>query len=307
MIRVRASAPFQEESRGQRTLNVLVGAQMMALRHLQFLACAAEAKTIPMCVFATLYSVRPDVPLLVLFNREESRSRRTDGPRLRKSADHPVSWLGGADLQAGGTWLGLNEFGLIVLVTNRSKQLMGGELRSRGLLCRDLLQSASVDDVNDEFAQQFQRHEFAGMNIAMLSRDKCLVIEAGDCIQSHSLEPGIHCITNADLNDPTDDRIRRVQQEFEFASRATKNLDTLLASVRRICALPTEKNAPAICTTQGEWGTVSSTIIALGAGRTDVRYEYVDGPPATTEYVDYSSLAKQLLTSDLKPERPEPE
>ena len=52
----------------------------------------------------------------------------------------------GIDRQAGGTWLGVNQFGLLVVVTNRPKALAPLEPRSRGLLCRDLLDRRNARD-----------------------------------------------------------------------------------------------------------------------------------------------------------------
>jgi uncharacterized protein with NRDE domain len=90
-----------------------------------------------MCLFSAVYRAVPERELLILANREESRRRPTAPPGQR--LDHGTAWFGGLDLLAGGTWLGINEHGLVVAVTNRHKLNTEGGIRSRGLLCRDLL------------------------------------------------------------------------------------------------------------------------------------------------------------------------
>src|SRR5262245_46629990 len=80
-----------------------------------------------------------DWPILVLANREEFYSRPTAGLRLVPRDGQFPAWMGGTDLLAGGTWLGVNEFGLLVAVTNRRKHSPPANPPSRGQLCRSLM------------------------------------------------------------------------------------------------------------------------------------------------------------------------
>jgi len=73
-----------------------------------------------MCVFSVVYRVFPDCPIFVLTNRDESTARPTLSPRrFDATTPHGAHWFGGADQRAGGTWLGVNEHGLLAAVTNR--------------------------------------------------------------------------------------------------------------------------------------------------------------------------------------------
>ena len=71
-----------------------------------------------MCTLAILYRVARNTPILLAANREESFSRPTQYPKIQPGVPRVVC---GIDRQAGGTWLGVNQFGLLVLVTNRPK------------------------------------------------------------------------------------------------------------------------------------------------------------------------------------------
>src|SRR3990172_7761338 len=90
-----------------------------------------------MCTMAILYRVARGTPLLVAANREERFDRPTQYPKIQSGLPRGVC---GIDRQAGGTWLGVNQFGLFCAVTNRRKARVPAEPRSRGLLCRELLE-----------------------------------------------------------------------------------------------------------------------------------------------------------------------
>src|SRR5262245_6366647 len=55
--------------------------------------------------------------------------------------------IAGKDLRAGGTWLGVNDRGLLVAILNRrvnGQRVPATDKRSRGLLCMDLLIQDSI-------------------------------------------------------------------------------------------------------------------------------------------------------------------
>ena len=80
---------------------------------------------------------RPRAGMLMLgANRDESLARPSMPPHVIVRQPRIVA---GRDSRAGGTWLGVNEHGVLVAVTNRRKTNVPMPARSRGLLTREAL------------------------------------------------------------------------------------------------------------------------------------------------------------------------
>lgn len=253
-----------------------------------------------MCLFAAIFGVHPDIPLLVLANRDELRNRPTGAPRIVSEPSTNCAWLGGMDLEAGGTWLGVNSDGLLVAMTNRRKRKAILNRRSRGLLCRDLLRCSSVDEAEQQLQIQLSRHEFDGFNCLTLSWDAGVVTECTDDVRQTRLGSGIHVIANGTLNDAADQRVAWARREVERIASVDMSLDQSVAELQRISALHHADVLNSICRVGFDRGTVSSTIVALTTDVTNARYLYAPGPPAETTFDDYSSELRRLLSGVAK-------
>src|SRR5438270_332777 len=156
-----------------------------------------------MCLLALLYRVTNDAAVVVAANREEFYARRGDPPRRLDG----VPAVGGVDPMHGGTWLGVNAHGLLVAVTNRSRSQLPASPRSRGLLARELLGFASAAQASRHAAQVLDAGGYAGCNFLCVDRREAVVIQAGDWLRIRPLPPGVHVLSNRDVNDPTDLRV----------------------------------------------------------------------------------------------------
>ncbi len=77
-----------------------------------------------MCTLIVLHRCVPGRPLVVAANRDEFLERPAEGPALRRIGDGRI--MAPLDLEAGGTWLGLNERGVFAGLTNlRSSEDFG--------------------------------------------------------------------------------------------------------------------------------------------------------------------------------------
>ncbi len=195
-----------------------------------------------MCLLGIEFGRFKDFPVLVLANREELYARPSTGPSLFPRERENPAWMGGVDLVAGGTWLGLNEYGLLVAVTNRKKREPPANPPSRGLLCRKLLSGRDTESVAEAALHELQGNRFAGCNLLIADRDSVCVIEAGDALQVSQLPPGLHLLANAELNDPADRRIERVRREFARANSATA--EAWFHTARHVCQLTGLRCAP---------------------------------------------------------------
>ena len=226
---------------------------------------------------------------MVAANRDEFVDRPAAAPRVLL---HDPWVVAGQDLQAGGTWLGLNEAGLVVGVLNRRTAAGPDPTRmSRGLLClrvlqcRTLVQAAELlgAEVGDDY------NPFT-MLIASRQRAVVAVPDAADIV-IRPLPAGVHLLTNLEVNDPTCPRIAKSQKLFEAvgippASRA----EEVVAGLRTILADHSTQLDPrsldddnSLCIHAGAYGTRSSAVIALDAFG-GARYWHCEGPPCREEF-----------------------
>src|SRR5262249_12266061 len=157
-----------------------------------------------MCLLALMYRVVEDAPLVVGANREELYSRGGEPPQILVG---PGSAVGGRDPAAGGTWLGINGRGGLAAVTNRPKSQNPPEPRTRGLLTRDLLVCSTGKMAAEGAARELARDQYAGCNFVCADADTVLVVHASDWLRVRPLPPGIHVLTNHDVNDASDRRV----------------------------------------------------------------------------------------------------
>ena len=150
-----------------------------------------------MCLLGIAFRQIDEFPVLVLANREEFFARPTAGPQIIPRQGDAAAWLGGIDLLAGGTWLGVNEFGVLVAVTNRAKKSPPENPSSRGVLCRSLLVNRETASVVEAARRELESNQYAGCNLLIADRHNAIVIEAGDDFEIHALTPGLHLIANA--------------------------------------------------------------------------------------------------------------
>ncbi|MCE7958558.1 MAG: hypothetical protein DYH06_11570, partial [Acidobacteria bacterium ACB2] len=85
-----------------------------------------------MCTLVALHRCVPGAHLWVAANRDEFLARPAAGPALRDGRAGAI--VAPLDLQAGGTWWGLNAQGVFAAVTNRPAPRPDPALRSRGQL-----------------------------------------------------------------------------------------------------------------------------------------------------------------------------
>ena len=118
-----------------------------------------------MCLIVVGWRVHPDYPLVVAANRDA----RPTAP-LGRWPDAPEV-IGGLDLEAGGTWLGITATGRFAAVTNVREPGMTKGAQSRGFLTRGFLTGESSAE---EYAAQIDGAQYLGFNL-LLSDGESLV------------------------------------------------------------------------------------------------------------------------------------
>lgn len=186
-----------------------------------------------MCLILLAHRAHPDFPLVIAANRDEFYARPTAPAAFWPDAPHV---LGGRDLVAGGTWLGLTREGRWAAVTNyRDPPTQRPGRPSRGALVADFLRNPSAPD---EYLAAVAKDAGAydGFNLLLGDLTGAYYLgnraggrESGGAhvdgrgIARRSLEPGVYGLSNHLLDTPWPKvaRGRRLLQEVIDAGAPT--------------------------------------------------------------------------------------
>jgi uncharacterized protein with NRDE domain len=148
-----------------------------------------------MCLIVVGWQAHADYPLVLAANRDEFYARPTavaahwpDAPQI----------IGGLDLEAGGTWLGISEAGRLAAVTNVREPNMAKGDCSRGALTRNFLLS---DKPALEYAHHLAGSDYSGFNL-LLGDGESLVYCSNRNDGPRILPPGIYGMSNHLLDSP---------------------------------------------------------------------------------------------------------
>jgi uncharacterized protein with NRDE domain len=194
-----------------------------------------------------------DFPVLVAANRDEHYDRPSAGP-------HPWSTkprvLAGKDLSAGGTWLGVNEHGLLIGILNRRSNgepdpLLKSHARSRGLLCLDILSFKSAAAA----CAFINRHEEVYQPFTVVFADPSeawIAHNSRKKIETLKLDEGLHVYSSAADSAVRSEKVDRAHVRFAGIV----------------------EGSPSNCSDKGAWVRALHTVLGdhtLGNGSTDPR------------------------------------
>ncbi len=252
-----------------------------------------------MCLLAIQYRLVPEAPVLVAANREEYYDRGSTPPAIQPGKPRILC---GLDEQAGGTWLGVNQHGLFVAVANRRRLNPPMAPRSRGVLCREMLRCDSARGAVDAALEELQSGLYDGANFVCADAESGWVIHVTDDTEVVPMEDGLNIIGNRDMNDPNDERVAMARRLLTL-----QTLDSpvkFLAVASKVFARsPAPAGRPSMVVREKDRGTVSSTLLALGAKPRDAIYQFAPGAPDQSKYEDYSPLLRDILSRGLRETR----
>ncbi|MEI7036727.1 NRDE family protein [Fulvimonas yonginensis] len=150
-----------------------------------------------MCLIAFAWQAHPRWRLLLAGNRDEYHARPS--APLARWSDAPV--IAGRDLEAGGTWLGVDPQGRCGVVTNvrdpRDPQLGS----SRGWLVSDWLRGG-LDAVAHARALQARAETYRPFNLLTFDARHAFYLGNRPAPRAQAVTPGVHGLSNADFNTP---------------------------------------------------------------------------------------------------------
>ncbi len=223
-----------------------------------------------MCTLVILRRPGHAWPVILAANRDEMAARPWLAP-ARHWPDRPEV-VAGLDQEAGGTWLGLNDHGLVAGVLNRVGSLgpQDGK-RSRGELVLEALDHAEAAEAARALAH-LEPAAYRSFNLLIADCDEAfwlrnLAEEGAGRIEVFEVPPGVSMLTARDLNDESSPRIRSHLPLFQQAPAPDPEADdwhawqSLLAS--RLGPPGDDPYAAMTVVTDQGFGTVSSSLIAL--------------------------------------------
>jgi uncharacterized protein with NRDE domain len=150
-----------------------------------------------MCTLIALLGTVPGYPLVVAMNRDEFYDRPSVAPALRQEAKRIVC---PHDEKAAGTWIGVNEDGLVAAVSNRFAGLPDASARSRGLLCLECLDRPNVPEAAMFASEAADATQYNPFNLLLADRTRvaCTGHEGGTWTV-HGMK-GLNVLTNSGLN-----------------------------------------------------------------------------------------------------------
>jgi uncharacterized protein with NRDE domain len=252
-----------------------------------------------MCTIAILFRVA-DLPLIVAANRDELYARPTRPPEVLGPAI-----VGGVDALSGGTWLAVNRSGRFAAVTNqRALDTPPPGLRSRGLAVKELAAAADPD----AYVAELDPRAYASMNLMWGDAERaCVAYLRRDTGEKtvEVLPPGLHVLCNDRLGSCDFPRGDRLHAALSAAVAETTAWPEVLQKTRVALSdhtrvsledtppshLPRElaRELTAACIHTDQYGTRSSTLLAIDAGKV-VAYLHADGPPCTAIYNDLKAM-----------------
>jgi len=230
----------------------------------------------------------PRWPLLLAANRDELASRPARAPG-RHWPERP-DVVAGIDVEAGGSWLGMNDFGVVAAVLNRRGTLgpLAGK-RSRGELVLEALDHADAEAAASALAH-LEPEAYRPFNLVVADATEAYWIRhAGDgMVRSVALDAGIAMLTAREVNDADSPRVRRYLPLFRAAEQPVPEAGDWSSWQLLLASTATETGDPrdAMCIrTDGPYGTVSSSLIALPPHATEASlWLYADGPPDRADF-----------------------
>ncbi len=264
-----------------------------------------------MCTLVILRRPGHQWPLIIAANRDEMADRPSSPPD-RHWPDRPQVTAGRDDL-SGGTWLGINDYGLVAGVLNRVGSLgPRPEYRSRGELPLEALDHAEAA-VAANALSNVNPTAFRSFNLVIADTREAFWLcsrggeEGPGAGNGGPPPPGIHrvemapipvglsMITAHGLNDPASPRIGLYLDRFRKAAPpspgptpdpvAWKAWISLLSS--RKSADSDDPTGAMTVVTEGGFGTVSSSLIALpqpSLGEIRAQWLFAAGPPGEAAY-----------------------
>lgn len=245
-----------------------------------------------MCLLIALHQVVPGIPLVLAANRDEFLARPAVAMTVLRERNPRI--LGGKDLQAGGTWLAVNEHGVVAGLTNLPGPTRDPSKRSRGELPIALAGYPTAAEAAEAFLAGFDPSHYNPAWILVGDAESLHYIDftGGGELRLRTLPAGVHVLENRALDEPSEKaKFVRWLYAHKFAGKETvEALRGVLTSHQIPPDLarapgPRPLSVEAACVHAGPYGTRSAAIVLVGESGPP-RLLHTIGPPCQAEFQD---------------------
>jgi len=120
-----------------------------------------------MCTISILRNLEGSI--LLTANRDELRTRGELG--LQQDKRNTVQRIFPVDAQANGTWLGVNNYGVVAAILNFYEVLYQGT-QTRGLIIPSLLEFECLTDARSWVTESLKLNEYSAFTLLLMDREE---------------------------------------------------------------------------------------------------------------------------------------
>jgi uncharacterized protein with NRDE domain len=253
-----------------------------------------------MCTIILLRNAHPAYPTIVAANRDELYARATRPPQLVHRAPRI---LAGLDVEHHGTWMGVNEHGVLVGLTNqRTFAPRDRGKRTRGEVVLGALRAGTFAAV-EAYLDGLDPADYNPFNLVVADATRARAWYGRDRWDREEVPDGVSVLPNDGLDSPAFPKVARARAlvaplvALPWPALRPRLFGALGDHAKPETFPPTPtgidrafvRELHAVCVHTPIYGTRSATVAALAPGAVaDVWF--ADGPPCVTAPVDVTPL-----------------
>lgn len=234
-----------------------------------------------MCTLILAWQVFEGVPVVAAANRDEWFDRPSRPPAVHEAERRVVA---PTDEEAGGTWIGYNDAGVFVAITNRWTDRSSSGDRSRGLLVKDCLEYTSAETAARHVERALEADRYESFNLVVADADAALLFEWDAALQVRNLGPGVHGVANTGADgaftipETRDEQAREQADGVERARTALQpepgeGADDWLDRAAEVLG----EHAFHLCVHGEDYGTRSTSLVTIG--QDSAAFYHAEGRP----------------------------
>lgn len=244
-----------------------------------------------MCSIVLAFKTDPERPFVMGANRDENLDRPALGTAIWEIDGTTI--LAPRDQVAGGTWIGINQKGLVAAVTNRFGESRDPTLKSRGDLVTLALEHRSAEEARG-WAKQLMAEEFNPFHLLVADLYGGFIVVGRHQSQTMvDLIPGVYVLTERSHAGTEVPRERVFSEAFQQDLPTLSELKTLMSQHKRLSL-----DSPSVEIPDFNYGTRSSWVLDLrGPESGNSELWTTEKRPTPEGYVDRSKELRAFLVS----------